>query len=141
MKTIKVVAAVIVDEGRILATQRGYGPMKDYWEFPGGKVETGETLQEALKREIIEELATEILVGELFEMVEHEYEAIPEGPRAREAFHLTLYCFICALNGPAPQLLEHEAARWLRPEELMTVEWLPADKEMVGRLAKWLREQ
>jgi len=136
MKHIKVVAAIIVHEGRIFATQRGYGSMKDYWEFPGGKVEEGETLEEALQREIREELATEIEVGQLFETIEHDYEAIPEGPRAREAFHLTLYCFLCHLNGPSPQLLEHEAARWLAPSEMFDVEWLPADYDLVKRLSE-----
>ncbi|MCR5179704.1 MAG: (deoxy)nucleoside triphosphate pyrophosphohydrolase [Bacteroidaceae bacterium] len=134
-----VVAAIIVHNNKILATQRGYGSMKDYWEFPGGKVEAGETLEQALCREIREELATEIHVGTLFRTIEHDYEAIAEGPRARDAFHLSLHCFFCRLSGPAPQLLEHEAARWLERHELLSVEWLPADLDLVRDLqqAHW----
>ena len=134
-----VVAAIIVHENRILATQRGYGSMKDYWEFPGGKVEEGETLEDALRREIREELATEIEVGRLFRTIEHDYEAIPSGPRARAAFHLSLHCFFCRLVGPAPTLLEHESARWLTREDLLSVPWLPADLDLVGELqqAEW----
>ncbi|MBP5770870.1 MAG: (deoxy)nucleoside triphosphate pyrophosphohydrolase [Bacteroidaceae bacterium] len=135
MRTLNVVAAIIVHDGRVFATQRGYGPMKDYWEFPGGKVEEGETLEAALRREIREELATDVHVGQLFQTVQYDYEAIPDGPRAREAFHLCLHCFLCTLKGPAPQLLEHEAARWLAPADFFTVEWLPADLDLVRRLA------
>ena len=139
MKRLNVVAAIIVHDGRIFATQRGYGSMKDYWEFPGGKVEAGETLEAALQREIHEELATAVSVGRLFQTIEHDYEAIADGPRAREAFHLSLHCFFCELDGPAPQLLEHEAARWLRREELLDVNWLPADLDLVRDLqeAAW----
>ncbi|MBR0432868.1 MAG: (deoxy)nucleoside triphosphate pyrophosphohydrolase [Bacteroidaceae bacterium] len=137
---MEVVAAIIIHEGRILATQRGYGSMKDYWEFPGGKVEAGETREEALHREIREELATEIRIRRLFETIEHDYEAVAEGPRARAAFHLTLYCYLCEISGGAPQLLEHEAARWLAPDDLLSVDWLPADLDLVERLQKFLRE-
>ncbi len=138
---MKVVAAIIIHEGRIFATQRGYGSMKDFWEFPGGKVEEGETREDALHREIREELATEIHIVRLFETIEHDYEAVTEGPRAREAFHLTLYCYLCELNGGKPQLLEHEAARWLAPDELLSVDWLPADLDLVKRLQTYLYEQ
>ena len=138
---MKVVAAIITHEGRIFATQRGYGSMKDFWEFPGGKVEEGETREDALHREIREELATEIHIVRLFETIEHDYEAVTEGPRAREAFHLTLYCYLCELNGGKPQLLEHEAARWLAPDELLSLDWLPADLDLVKRLQTYLYEQ
>ena len=124
MKTIKVAAAIIVDGGRIFATQRGYGAFKDGWEFPGGKVEAGETSQEALAREIREELDTEIRVGELFETVEYDY---PD-------FHLSMDCFICTVKAGGLVLKEHEAARWLTAETLETVEWLPADRGLIKRL-------
>ena len=124
MKTIKVAAAIIVDEGRIFATQRGYGAFKDGWEFPGGKVEAGETSREALAREIREELDTEIRVGELFETVEYDY---PD-------FHLSMDCFICTVRSGGLVLKEHEAARWLTAETLETVEWLPADRGLIKKL-------
>ena len=125
MKTIHVVAAVIRDgEGRIFATQRGYGPYKDDWEFPGGKIEPGETPEEALKREIREELDAEIEVGEPAGRIEYDY---PE-------FHLSMDCFFCVLLSGAPILKEHEAAKWLRPEELDSVAWLPADLSLIERL-------
>ena len=124
MKTIKVAAAIIVDGGRIFATQRGYGAFKDGWEFPGGKVEAGETSREALAREIREELDTEILVGELFETVEYDY---PD-------FHLSMDCFICTVKAGGLVLKEHEAARWLTAETLETVEWLPTDRGLIKRL-------
>ena len=125
MKTIHVVAAVIRDgEGRIFATQRGYGPYKDDWEFPGGKIEPGETPEEALKREIREELDAEIEVGESAGRIEYDY---PE-------FHLSMDCFFCVLLSGAPILKEHEAAKWLRPEELDSVAWLPADLSLIERL-------
>lgn len=127
MKTIHVVAAVIRDgEGRIFATQRGYGPYKDGWEFPGGKIEPGETPEEALKREIREELDAEIEVGESAGRIEYDY---PE-------FHLSMDCFFCVLLPGALILKEHEAAKWLRPEELDSVAWLPADLSLIGRLKK-----
>ena len=125
MKTIHVVAAVIRDgEGRIFATQRGYGPYKDGWEFPGGKIEPGETPEEALKREIREELDAEIEVGEPAGRIEYDY---PE-------FHLSMDCFFCVLLSDAPILKEHEAAKWLSREELDSVAWLPADLSLIERL-------
>ncbi len=127
MKTIHVVAAVIRDrEGRIFATQRGYGPYKDGWEFPGGKIEAGETPEEALKREIREELDAEIEVGESAGRIEYDY---PE-------FHLSMDCFFCVLLSGTLILKEHEAAKWLRPEELDSVAWLPADLSLIERLKK-----
>ena len=124
MKVIEVVAAIIHDEeGRIFATQRGYGPMKDGWEFPGGKMESGETPEEALKREIWEELDTRIEVEQLFKTIDYDYPN----------FHLTMHCFKCTLDS-AITLKEHEAAKWLKPEELNTVQWLPADEEIINEL-------
>ncbi len=125
MKQIEVVAAIIHDaQGRIFATQRGYGEWKDYWEFPGGKVEPGETAAEALKREIREELSTEISVDEFLCTVEYDYPA----------FHLTMHCYLCSLLTEALHLNEHEAARWLAKDELESVEWLPADWQIIGLL-------
>ncbi len=121
MKKIEVVAAIIRKEGRIFATQRGYGEWKDWWEFPGGKMEPGETPEEALKREIREELSTEIAIDRLLTTVEYDYPA----------FHLTMHCFLCSLLSPALHLNEHEAARWLAPNELHSVRWLPADEEVI----------
>lgn len=123
MKTIHVVAAIIQKEDKIFATQRGYGDFKDGWEFPGGKIEPGETSQEALKREIREELNTEIKVGELLGTVEYDY---PD-------FHLYMQCFLCEIVSGELELLEHEAAKWLGKDELESVEWLPADVELVWR--------
>ena len=129
MKVIEVVAAIIHDEeGRIFATQRGYGPMKDGWEFPGGKMEAGETPEEALKREIWDELETRIEVEQLFETIDYDY---PD-------FHLTMHCFLCRLDGEAPHLNEHEAARWLSAGELDSVRWLPADYGLLSKLAEKL---
>ena len=123
-KRILVVAAVIFDnDGRIFATQRGYGDWKDWWEFPGGKMETGETPQQALKREIHEELDAEIEVGELLRTIDYDYPN----------FHLTMHCFRCRLMGGVT-LKEHEAAKWLQPEELNSVNWLPADEEIIEDL-------
>ena len=124
MKTIRVVAAIIRDKGRIFATQRGYGPYKDGWEFPGGKIEPGETPEEALKREIREELDTEIEVGEPAGHIEYDY---PE-------FHLSMDCFFCTLLSGSLTLKEHEAARWLFPAELDSVSWLPADRSLIEGL-------
>ncbi len=124
MKSIEVVAAVIFDEqGRIFATQRGYGEWKDWWEFPGGKVENGEKREQALKREIREELDAEIEVGELLRTIDYDYPA----------FHLTMHCFKCTLDSDVT-LKEHEAAKWLKQEELNTVQWLPADEEIIEEL-------
>lgn len=129
MKQVEVVAAIIYDgEGRVFATQRGYGEWKDYWEFPGGKVEAGESWEEALRREIREELATEVGVEGLVETVEWDYPA----------FHLTMHCFRCHVVSGRLELREHEAARWLAAEELGEVEWLPADRALVGRLGNVL---
>ena len=125
-KSIEVVAAVIYNaEGRIFATQRGYGDWKDWWEFPGGKIETGETPQEALKREIREELDTDIKIGKLIKTIDYDYPA----------FHLTMHCFLCTLASNHLTLKEHEASRWLAPEELKSVRWLPADEEIIEELS------
>ncbi len=124
MKTIRVVAAVIRKDGRIFATQRGYGPDKDGWEFPGGKIEPGETPEIALAREIREELDTEIAVGEKLAQVEYD------GP----AFHLSMGCYLCSVLSGRLTLKEHESARWLRPDELDAVDWLPADRIAVRQL-------
>ena len=124
MKRIEVVAAIIRKEGRIFATQRGYGEWKDWWEFPGGKMEPGETPEEALKREIREELSTEIRVDDLLCTVEYDY------PK----FHLTLHCYLCSLVTEALHLNEHEAARWLAKDELDSVKWLPADREVIEKM-------
>lgn len=129
MKHIEVVAAVIADEnGRIFATQRGYGEWKDWWEFPGGKIENGESKEEALRREIREELDAEIVVGELLQTVNYDYPL----------FHLTLHCFRCTVNGTMT-LKEHEAAKWLKQEELKSVRWLPADEEIITELSNLLK--
>lgn len=124
MKKIYVVAAIIQKVDKIFATQRGYGEFKDGWEFPGGKIEPGETPQEALKREIKEELNTEIKVGELFDTVEYDYPN----------FHLNMQCFWCEIVSGELELLEHEAAKWLGKDELDSVVWLPADVELVEKL-------
>lgn len=128
MKTIKVVAAIIQDGNKIFATQRGYGEFKDGWEFPGGKIEQGETPEEALVREIREELDTEIQVGEQIDTVEYDY---PE-------FHLTMYCFLCRVLSGDLILKEHEAARWLTKETIDTVDWLPADEGLIEKLKRVL---
>lgn len=127
MKQIEVVAAIIHKNGRIFATQRGYGDWKDWWEFPGGKMEAGETPEEALKREIREELSTEIQLDKLFCTVEWDY------PK----FHLTMHCYLCSLLTEALHLNEHEAARWLPKEELDSVQWLPADVQIIERLKQY----
>lgn len=125
MKQIEVVAAIIHDsQGRIFATQRGYGEWKDYWEFPGGKMEAGETPEEALQREIWEELESRIAVERLVETVEWDY---PQ-------FHLTMHCYLCHIESGHLELKEHEAARWLNKNELESVGWLPADWELVRKL-------
>lgn len=126
MKTIRVVAAIIVENDKIFATQRGYGEFKGGWEFPGGKIEEGETPQQALVREIQEELDTEIEVGELVERVEYDY---PQ-------FHLSMDCFLCKIKAGKLVLKEHEDARWLRRDELGSVAWLPADEGLVEKLSK-----
>ena len=127
-KIINVVATVICDNintpKKIFATQRGYGEFKGGWEFPGGKVEEGETPQEALKREIMEELATEIKVGDYIKTVEYDY------PK----FHLSMQCFWCEVVSGNLELKEHEAARWLQKEQIYEVEWLPADVSLVEKI-------
>ena len=130
MKTVRVVAAVIkaINESGdpiIFATQRGYGDFKGGWEFPGGKIEEGETPQEALKREIMEELDTEILVGELINTVEYDYPT----------FHLSMDCFWCEIVKGDLVLKEHEAAKWVTKEQLNSVEWLPADIKLVENIS------
>ena len=125
MKQIEVVAAIIHDDkGRIFVTQRGYGDYKDWWEFPGGKMEAGETPEEALKREMWEELETRIVVERSVETVEWDY---PQ-------FHLTLHCYWCSVESGHLELKEHEAAKWLNKDELESVNWLPADWELVRKL-------
>ena len=131
MKTVNVVAAIIRDGNKIFATQRGYGEFKDGWEFPGGKVEEGETPQEALKREIEEELETEIEVGEYLTTIEHDY------PK----FHLSMKCYWARIIEGKPVLLEHEAARWLSREELDSVAWLPADETIIDRIKESLENK
>ena len=128
MKTVRVVAAVIRKDDKIFATQRGYGEFKDGWEFPGGKIEDGETPEQALAREIKEELDTEIQVGKLIDTIEYDY------PK----FHLSMDCFWCEIMQGGLELKEHEAARWLSKEELYSVDWLPADVGVVERIKKEL---
>ena len=129
MKTIKVVAAIIIKDGQVFATQRGYGEFKGWWEFPGGKMEPEESPQEALKREICEELDAEVEVRELLETVEWDYPN----------FHLTMHCFICSLLSESLHLNEHEAATWLTYETLRSVKWLPADEILLDRIAEYLK--
>ena len=125
MKRIEVVAAIIHDnDGRIFATQRGYGEFKDYWEFPGGKMEPGETPEQALKREILEELETRIEIERFVTTVEYDYPA----------FHLTMHCYWCHVESGSLTLKEHQAARWLTKDELYSVHWLPADLTLIMRL-------
>lgn len=124
MKKIEVVAAIIIRDGKVFATQRGYGEWKDWWEFPGGKIEDGECPQEALVREIREELDAEIEVGELIETVEWDYPA----------FHLTMHCFVCSLVSQSMHLNEHEASAWLTRKTLHSVKWLPADEGLILKI-------
>lgn len=130
MKTINVVAAVIRKDDRIFATQRGYGKYKDYWEFPGGKIEENETPEEALKREIREELDTEIAVGELIDTIEYDY---PE-------FHLCMKCFWGRVERGGLLLKEHEAAKWLTADELYSVDWLPSDLTLLEKIKAEMTE-
>lgn len=129
MKTIEVVAAIIVKDSEVFATQRGYGDFKDWWEFPGGKIEPGEWPKEALIREISEELDAAISVGDLLETVEWDY---PD-------FHLTMHCFICSLLSESLHLNEHEAAAWLTKETLHSVKWLPADEGILDKISMLLK--
>ncbi len=126
MKTIQVAAAIIREGGRIFAAQRGYGRAKDGWEFPGGKIEPGETPEQALVREIWEELNAEIAVGEELPQVEWDY---PD-------FHLSMGCYWCALTSGSLTLREHESARWLKLSELDAVDWLPADRAVVAEIKR-----
>ena len=128
MKSIEVVAAVILRDGRIFATQRGYGDFKDMWEFPGGKMEPGESPEQALVREIREELEADISVDRFLETVEFDY------PK----FHLILHCFLYSLKTKIVHLTEHESSRWLSADELDSVDWLPADLSVIGQIKKLL---
>ena len=128
MKIVEVVAAVIRDGDKIFATQRGYGGFKDGCEFPGGKIENGETQQEALKREIMEELDTEINVKDHLITVDHDYDT----------FHITMHCYWCDVVSGNLLLKEHEAAKWLDKEHLFTVDWLPADLPVAKEIEKYL---
>lgn len=130
MKRIEVVAGIICDGAprvpgtRYFATQRGYGDFKDFWEFPGGKMESGETPEQALARELKEELAVDVSVGEFICTVEHDYPA----------FHLTMHCFFCSIDSGRLTLLEHEAAKWVDSSEMRNLDWLPADVQVVSAL-------
>ena len=130
MKTVRVVAAIIIENGKVFATQRGYGEFKDGWEFPGGKIEPGETPEEAIVREIKEELDTEVEVIELLDTVEYDYPN----------FHLSMGCFICKIKSGDLVLKEHEAAKWLTKDTLGSLEWLPADMGLGGEIEKYLKE-
>lgn len=130
MKTVRVVAAVIREKDKIFATQRGYGDFKGGWEFPGGKIEKGETPKEALKREIREELDTEILVGDLIYTIEYDYPT----------FHLSMDCFWCEIVKGNLVLKEHEAARWLDKDTIDDVEWLPADVTLIDIVRREIGE-
>ena len=124
MKTIEVVAAIIIKGDQVFATQRGYGDFKGWWEFPGGKIEPDECPQDALKREIKEELDAEIEVGDLLETVQWDYPT----------FHLTMHCYICTLTSESMHLNEHEASAWLTKETLDSVKWLPADLILLDKI-------
>ena len=128
MKTIQVVAAIIIRNNEVFATQRGYGDWKGWWEFPGGKIEEGECPQEALKREIREELDAEITVGALLDTVEWDYPT----------FHLTMHCYVCSLESENIRLNEHASATWLSRTTLDSVQWLPADLALLPKIAKLL---
>ena len=130
MKTIRVVASIIIDHGKVFATQRGYGEFKDGWEFPGGKIEVGETPEDAIVREIKEELDTEIQVMEWLDTVEYDY------PK----FHLSMDCFICKIKTGDLILKEHEAAKWLTKENLDSVDWLPADQGLIEKIGQYLAD-
>ena len=130
MKTVKVVAAIIIHDQKIFATQRGYGEFKDGWEFPGGKIEQGETSQEALVREIKEELDTEIEVKDFLKTVEYDYPN----------FHLSMDCFFCTIKSGKLVLKEHEAAKWLTVDTLDSVNWLPADRGLIEAIKMYMRK-
>lgn len=124
MKTIEVVAAIIQKDGKYFSTQRGYGEFEGLWEFPGGKIEPGESHETALKREIEEELGIDISVKDLLCTTNYDYPS----------FHLTMHCYLCNIASGEIELREHKSARWLKPETLNNVEWLPADKEIIAKL-------
>ena len=128
MPTIQVVAAIIIRNGEVFATQRGYGEWKGWWEFPGGKIEPGECPQEALKREIKEELDADIAVGDLLDTVEWDYPT----------FHLTMLCYVCSLESESLNLNEHSDSAWLTKETLESVKWLPADLVLLEKIAERL---
>ncbi len=130
MKTVKVAAAVIRKDNRIFATERGYGEFKDMWEFPGGKIENGESGREALVREIREELDTTVDVGEYIDTIEYDYPS----------FHLSMECYWCTVREGRLTLLEHENARWLDRDSLLTVEWLPADLVIIDKVKEGLEK-
>ena len=154
MKQIEVVAAIIRDgEGRVFATQRGYGEWQDWWEFPGGKMEAGETHEEALKREIWEELETRITVERLLTTVEWDYLNLADGricsrsgdlkqasisSSLNRSFHLTMHCYLCHVESGHLELKEHEAARWLTKAQLDEVKWLPADEQVIDMLRQMM---
>ena len=129
MKTIRVVAAIIIADGKVFATQRGYGEFKDGWEFPGGKIDAGETPEEALVREIKEELDTVVEVNELLDTVEYDYPN----------FHLSMDCFICKIKSGDLVLKEHEASAWLTKETLYSVDWLPADQRLIPQIENYIK--
>lgn len=124
MKRVKVVAAVIKKDGKVFATERGYGEFKDMWEFPGGKVEEGEESRDALVREIKEELDTTISVGDYIDTIEYDYPA----------FHLSMECYWCSIVKGSLVLLEHESAKWLEKDSLYSVKWLPADLTIIEKV-------
>lgn len=126
---MEVVAAIIIKDGQVFATRRGYGDWKGWWEFPGGKMEAGESPEEALRREIREELDAEISIDRLLDTVEWDYPA----------FHLTMHCFICTLLSESLHLNEHEASAWLTKENLNSVKWLPADEGLIPKIAASLK--
>ena len=128
IKTIEVVAAIIIKDNQVFATQRGYGQWQGWWEFPGGKIEPGETPEAALTREIREELNAEITVGALLQTIEWDYPA----------FHLTMHCYLCTLNSDQLHLNEHSASAWLTCETLRSVNWLPADLGLLDEIEKLL---
>ena len=124
MKTIEVVAAIIIKDGKLFATQRGYGEFEGMWEFPGGKIEPGESREVALKREIQEELGVDIAIENLLCTTEYDYPS----------FHLTMHCYLCSIASGDIELREHKSALWLTSDRLDDVAWLPADKEVIDKL-------
>lgn len=129
MSSIEVVAAIIIKDRQVFATRRGYGEFKGWWEFPGGKIEPGESYKNALRREIKEELDAEITVGELLETIEWDYPS----------FHLTMHCYLCSLESESLHLKEHEASAWLTKDTLRSVQWLPADLGILDKILQKLK--